>query len=122
MKTITAKTRKERLSNSYLSSRYFRFVAKAIQNANPDAYVYHTGSEGLEFALQYCVAKNHEEAISELASREDVSIEDITNNYSNWYYIMPISEIVSNLTHDVIYYHPVLKGHTNPYTIKDIEF
>ena len=53
-----------------------------------------------------------------MTSRENVSEDDIINNYKNWYYILDIQSVIDNLIHNCNYYHPIQKNNTHfPYEL-----
>ena len=92
--------------SQYVIARYLLALIKS--NYTEDQYLYHNGAEGMTLALlNEQVGTDYSDAVEELASREDVTEEDIINDYKNWYYVMPISEVISTLQHDVEYYSPV---------------
>lgn len=66
----------------------------AFKKENAGKWIWHNGAMGLETALKNnYIEDTREIAINKMANRDNVSIEDVENDYDNWYYILPIEEI-----------------------------
>ncbi|MGN2373486.1 hypothetical protein ACTFAO_07480 [Sphingobacterium spiritivorum] len=71
---------------------------------NQKGYLWYNGSESRQGAIdcdQYC--DTYEEAVKCLANQEDVTEEDIINDYDNWYYIELVSEALESEQYTVKY-------------------
>ena len=65
-----------------------------LDTLNQEDYVYYNGAQGISGAIandQF--ASTYEDAVRLMANRDGVSEDSVTNNYEDWYYIMPVSEI-----------------------------
>lgn len=92
--------------NQYVIARYLLALIKS--NYKPTQWVYHNGSEGLLIALlNDMVADDYQDAVEELASRENESLEDIIADYKNWYYVFTIEDAIKSLESDINYYSPI---------------
>lgn len=68
--------------------------ANHFKSDNSGKWVWFNGAMGLETALMNNYIENSREvAINNMANRDGVSYEEVDNNYSDWYYILPIEEL-----------------------------
>jgi len=71
---------------------------------NKNGYLWYNATESRQTAIdndQYC--DNYEDAVKCLANQEDVSEEDIMNDYDNWYYIELVSEALESEKYSLEY-------------------
>ena len=75
-------------------------------NENKNGYLHYNGAQGMILAIEIeQIEATYEEAVKAMALRENVTEEDIENDYDNWYYIVPVSEAIETISHDLRYYH-----------------
>lgn len=92
-KSITSKS-------AAVQARYFK---KILLAASPNSYLFWNGAESMEWAIYMLqTAASYDSAVSEMAAHEgDIPEEDIRANYDNWYYIMPLAEVIEALDYDI---------------------
>lgn len=79
----------------YNVQRHYESVCLTAAKKLGTTHIYYNGAQGIEGAIfNNQFAGDYMEAVSELAYHEQVSVEDITNDFKDWYYIMPIDEAI----------------------------
>lgn len=92
-KSITSKS-------AAVQARYFK---KMLLTTSPNAYLFWNGAESMEWAIYaQQTAESYDVAVSEMAAHEgDIPEEDIRADDNNWYYIMPLAEVIEALDYDI---------------------
>jgi len=69
------------------------------------SYLWFNGSTGQALALiNGDVSATYNSAVKELAAQEGVTTDAIKSDYDNWYYIVPMDEVLDSIKHDLEYY------------------
>ena len=75
--------------------------AQEFKTENATKWVWYNGAMGLTSALMNDYIENtREEAVHKMANRDGVSFEEVDNNYSDWYYIVPVEQIEDEYLED----------------------
>jgi hypothetical protein len=90
----------------YTQNRYLMLVAKSIPAGS---WIWFNGNQGCDYAiLNNQVSASYGEALEQLASNNDESIESVEADYKDWYYKVPIEEVIKDYQHNINYYSPLV--------------
>ena len=69
-------------------------LIKKFREENKGKWVWYNGAMGLDTALlNRYITETREQAVEAMAGRDGVTVEEVENNYDDWYYILPIEDI-----------------------------
>ncbi|HUM53557.1 MAG TPA: hypothetical protein PK431_17185 [Chitinophagales bacterium] len=90
-------------ASTYVQNRYLIAILKSeIKRGNK--YVYYNGFQGIKGAVANLnFTDSYDKAVTDCAYDNNVSQEEVMNDYSNWYYVELISEAITSLTNDCNY-------------------
>ena len=75
--------------------------ASTFKNDNAGKWAWYNGAMGLtDCLLNDYIEDSYESAVLGMANRDGVSIEEVENNYKNWYCILPVEEIEDEYLND----------------------
>lgn len=95
-------TKKIKSKSLYVQNRYLMILAKQIPAGS---WIWFNGNQGQDYAiLNNQIAADYNEAIEELASNNDESVEAIEADYKDWYYKVPVEEAIASYAHNIDYY------------------
>lgn len=101
--TTSIFTRKFNSSSLYVRSRYAILCLKEAKKEGYE-YVYYNGGQGMMFGIaNNNFTKTRDQAIIDCSSDNNVSYDEVDNDYHNWYYLMLIDEAIESLQSDCDY-------------------
>ncbi|MFJ1411687.1 hypothetical protein [Capnocytophaga canimorsus] len=70
-------------------------LVKKFREENKGKWMWYNGSMGIDTALaNNQIEDTREQAIEAMAWNDNVTTEEVENDYDNWYYILPVEEIL----------------------------
>lgn len=104
--THTISFKKIQSKPQYVISRYLLALVK--KNYNENQWLYHNGNEGMEWAIyNEQVSHSYAECLEDAASRYNEDVETIDQDLKDWFYKIPISEVIDSLESNIDYYSPI---------------
>lgn len=82
-------------------------LIKKFREENKGKWVWYNGAMGIDIALlNNNIEDTRDKAVEAMAWHDSVTLDEVENDYDNWYYILPVDEILDE--HLIDYFNSLL--------------